>query len=374
MKRSWFSYFLPPQFSSYEQTQQARLLHFMLAAVFFGASFTTVTNLTHQWYVEAGLLFLLAIAALVGFFLNRTKYFSWAAFILCASLFVVLSLLLYNGVGLYDTVILGFPLLIICAAFLFGRQGLVISTLSSVFSALGIYFLEISGLFSSPFEVTLLRALVTAVLFVLTGAIIWVVRDAWEINLLNLQKSYVLTLDGWARALEYRDGETAGHTQRVTRLARLFGETLGMSSEELWGLEYGAYLHDIGKMAIPDHILLKEGPLSEEEWEIMRKHPVRSRDFIAQIPYLQPAIDIAYYHHERWDGSGYPEGLRGEAIPLRARIFTIIDNWDALTSDRPYRKAWSREKVIGYLNEESGSIFDPNIVGVFLNIIQQEDI
>jgi HD-GYP domain-containing protein (c-di-GMP phosphodiesterase class II) len=136
-------------------------------------------------------------------------------------------------------------------------------------------------------------------------------------------------------------------------------------------LQRGAYLHDIGKMSIPDQILHKPGPLNVEEWEIMKQHPVRSREFIAEIPFLQSAIPVAYSHHERWDGNGYPEGLRGEQIPLPARIFTVIDNWDALNSDRPYRKAWSRDEVINYLQEQAGSIFDPQVVKAFLESLER---
>lgn len=197
----------------------------------------------------------------------------------------------------------------------------------------------------------------------------WIVRKTWEMNLSLLNESYDLTLRGWARALEYRDGETAGHSQRVTKLSVAVGQTLRLEAEDLVNIRRGSYLHDIGKMAIPDHILLKPGPLVDEEWEVMKQHPVRSREFLSEIPFLQGAIPIAYSHHERWDGTGYPDRLKGEEIPLLARIFAVVDNWDALTSDRPYRKAWSDEKVIAYLKENAGKMFDPQIVEVFLSVV-----
>jgi HD-GYP domain-containing protein (c-di-GMP phosphodiesterase class II) len=159
-------------------------------------------------------------------------------------------------------------------------------------------------------------------------------------------------------------------TERSAALAR----SLGLNDEEIRNLQRGACLHDIGKMAIPDHILLKPGPLTEDEWKFMRQHPVRAREFISEIPYLQPAIQVAYSHHERWDGRGYPEGLHAEQIPRPARIFTVIDNWDALNSDRPYRKAWPREKVIAYLEDNAGSIFDPQVVEAFLKILEKKGI
>jgi putative nucleotidyltransferase with HDIG domain len=166
----------------------------------------------------------------------------------------------------------------------------------------------------------------------------------------------------------------AGHTRRVTELSAALARSLGLNDEEIRNLQRGACLHDIGKMAIPDHILLKPGPLTEDEWKFMRQHPVRAREFISEIPYLQPAIQVAYSHHERWDGRGYPEGLHAEQIPRPARIFTVIDNWDALNSYRPYRKAWPREKVIAYLEDNAGSIFDPQVVEAFLKILEKKGI
>jgi HD-GYP domain-containing protein (c-di-GMP phosphodiesterase class II) len=155
----------------------------------------------------------------------------------------------------------------------------------------------------------------------------------------------------------------------VTKLSVAVGQALHLEAEDLVNIRHGSYLHDIGKMAIPDHILLKPGPLTDEEWEVMKQHPVRSREFLSEIPFLQGAIPIAYSHHERWDGTGYPDRLKGEEIPLLARIFTVVDNWDALTSDRPYRKAWTDEKVTGYLKENAGKMFDPQILEVFLSVI-----
>jgi len=144
---------------------------------------------------------------------------------------------------------------------------------------------------------------------------------------------------------------------------------MGFGDEEIGHLQRGALLHDIGKMAIPDEILLKPGKLNDAERKLMQQHPVYAKQMLSQIGFLQSSLDVAYSHHEHWDGHGYPEGLKGEEIPLSARLFTVVDQWDALTSDRPYRKAWKREKVIAYLQENSGKIYDPKIVDVFLSII-----
>jgi len=178
-----------------------------------------------------------------------------------------------------------------------------------------------------------------------------------------------LTLAAWAKALEYRDKETEGHSRRLVELSTQLARALNRSEEEIVHLRRGALLHDIGKLAIPDDILLKPGELNDAERRMMQQHPTYAKQMLAQVSFLQPSVEIAYSHHERWDGLGYPEGLKGEAIPLSARIFAIVDQWDALTSDRPYRKAWTRETVIAYLQENAGKIYDPEIVNVFLTII-----
>lgn len=185
----------------------------------------------------------------------------------------------------------------------------------------------------------------------------------------ELLKAYDATLQGWSLALELRDQETQGHTLRVTDLSVLLARKVGMSEDDIVHLRRGAMLHDIGKMSIPDNILHKPGPLTEAEWATMQLHPGYARQFLCQIDYLLPAIDIPYCHHEKWDGSGYPRGLKGTEIPLAARIFAVIDVFDALTSDRPYRRAWSRSDALSYLREQSGSHFDPQILSIFLDEI-----
>lgn len=189
----------------------------------------------------------------------------------------------------------------------------------------------------------------------------------------NLQRSnaelvlaYDTTLEGWSRALDLRDKETEGHTQRVAELTLRLARTVGVSEEELIHVRRGALLHDIGKMGIPDSILLKPGPLTEEEWNVMRQHPVYAYELLLPIEYLRPALDIPYCHHEKWDGTGYPRGLKSEQIPLAARIFAVVDVWDALRSERPYRPAWSAEKAQAHIREQAGKHFDPKVVKAFL--------
>ncbi len=181
--------------------------------------------------------------------------------------------------------------------------------------------------------------------------------------------AYDRTLEGWSNALDLRDQETEGHTLRVTELTLQLARALGVSEEQLVHIRRGALLHDIGKMGIPDSILLKPGALTEEEWVIMRKHPVYAYELLSPIAYLRPALDIPYCHHEKWDGSGYPRGLKKDQIPFTARIFAIIDVWDAVRSDRPYRPAWPEEKAIDYLRNQSGKHFDPKILDIFLGML-----
>jgi HD-GYP domain-containing protein (c-di-GMP phosphodiesterase class II) len=190
-------------------------------------------------------------------------------------------------------------------------------------------------------------------------------RDLQRFNQ-ELGLAYETTLEGWSRALDLRDRETEGHTRRVTELTLRLAHALGVKGGELIHIRRGALLHDIGKMGIPDSILLKPGPLTEEEWTIMRRHPGYAYELLTPITFLRPALTIPYYHHERWDGSGYPHGLRGTDIPWAARIFAVVDVWDALCSDRPYRAAWPAAQVRAHLQALAGVHFDPEVVTSFL--------
>ncbi|MCJ7433093.1 MAG: PAS domain S-box protein [Anaerolineales bacterium] len=197
----------------------------------------------------------------------------------------------------------------------------------------------------------------------------------------DLQKSntelvlaYDATLEGWSYALDLRDNETEGHTLRVTELAVKLSRAMKLSEDEILHIRRGALLHDIGKMGVPDSILLKPGKLTAKEWIVMRKHPTYARDMLSRIEYLRAALDIPYCHHEKWNGMGYPQGLKGEEIPLAARLFTVIDVWDALSSDRPYRKAWKTNKIIEYIKNETGKYFDPRMAKLFLAMVKQGEI
>ncbi len=196
-------------------------------------------------------------------------------------------------------------------------------------------------------------------------------EDLQRINL-ELTRSYDTSLKGWARALEMRDHETEGHSQRVVELTLKLAKRIGVQDEQLASIRRGTLLHDIGKIAIPDSILLKPGELTEEEWKIIKRHPLYARRMLEPISYLKEAMSIPLYHHEWWNGEGYPEGLQSTEIPLAARIFAVIDVWDALINDRPYRNAWPRKKARTYIQNQAGIQFDPEVVKAFLEVLEEE--
>ena len=216
----------------------------------------------------------------------------------------------------------------------------------------------------------IVNILMLLALFIALG---WLITRAKAIKELKQSKIQLLsaydeTIKGWGYAIDLKDNETEEHSKRVTKLTLQLAKMLGVNEEDMVHIRRGAYLHDIGKMGIPDKILLKPGKLTDEEWEIMKKHPVYAYEMLSSINYLHPSLDIPCSHHEKWDGSGYPQGLKGEEIPLSARIFAVVDVYDALTSDRPYRKAWTKDKAMKYIEEQSGKHFDPQVVDVFLRL------
>ena len=227
----------------------------------------------------------------------------------------------------------------------------------------------------SPFErdhewLDFLEALASQAAIAIENASLF--NDLQRSNI-ELNLAYDSTLEGWSRALDLHDRETENHTQRVTQTTLRLARAMAVDEADLVQIRRGALLHDIGKLGIPDNILLKPGPLNQEERNIIQKHPMLAFEMLAPIAYLRPALDIPYCHHEKWDGSGYPRGLKGEQIPLAARIFAIVDVWDALLSQRPYKKGWPREKVRAYLQEQAGHHFDPHVVEAFIALLDDDE-
>ena len=187
-----------------------------------------------------------------------------------------------------------------------------------------------------------------------------------------LMQAHDATVESWSRLLNLRDKETEGHSERVTEMTVRLANLCGLNEQEILYSRWGALLHDIGKVGIPDSILLKPGALTEQEWNVMRRHPLIAFELLAPIDFLRSALDIPHYHHEKWDGTGYPHGIKGEAIPLSARLFAVVDVWDALRSDRPYRKGWPKNKVMAHLRAQAGTHFDPEAVRMFLRMVRSE--
>ncbi len=195
--------------------------------------------------------------------------------------------------------------------------------------------------------------------------------EALERGHQELAEAYDATVESLVSFLDSRDHETEQHSQRVMKMTVLLARRFEFGESELVHIRRGALLHDVGKIGIPDAILNKPGPLNDAEWAIMRRHPQIAFDRLKYIPYLIPALDIPHCHHEKWDGTGYPRGLKGDAIPLSARVFSVIDVWDALSSSRPYRSAWEGDKVFAHIRALAGTHFDPAIVGKFLNLLAE---
>lgn len=198
-------------------------------------------------------------------------------------------------------------------------------------------------------------------------------RDELEKAHEDLITSYHMTIEGWVNALDLRDKETEGHTQRVTQKVLEFAKVMGISEDRMEHVRMGALLHDIGKLGVPDSILLKPGKLTDDEWTIMRRHPENAYKWLSTVEYLIPVLDIPYSHHERWDGTGYPRGMRGDEIPLFARMFAIVDVWDALRSDRPYRGSMPEQEVLDYIRKDSGKHFDPALVEIFISMFSVDE-
>lgn len=215
--------------------------------------------------------------------------------------------------------------------------------------------------------------LFVALFGVVAGAARQLVERAIENRQLagEIVAAYDHTIEGWARALDLKDHETVGHSRRVTDLTLEAAREAGMDEQRLADVRRGALLHDIGKMGVPDHILNKPGPLDDEEWVVMRRHTEYAREMLGGVAYLEGALPIPVHHHERWDGGGYPDGLEGDGIPLEARLFAVIDVYDALTNDRPYREAWSHERAVEHLRQGAGTHFDPAAVDIVVGVIER---
>ena len=361
----------------YEKNQRVSTLSAILGIVITASAVLGLLNIQFRTWNSVIALFGLTVICIPLLWLNSRGQYRLAASLLSLTTLSVINLNLYDGDGIHDSGLLAYPIFIMIGVLFFGRRATPYFSLAAIASLMGIVYLEMQGYIHPTIGVTKFDILLPIIVLLLAvSALIWVVVGNMEKDLdrvkdseAELRKNYDLTLEAWAKVLEYRDRETEGHSRRLIGLSTRLAEAVGLSSEEITQLRRGALLHDIGKLAIPDEILLKPGQLSDAERQHLQQHPLYAKQMISEISFLQPCIEVAYSHHERWDGMGYPQGLKGTEIPLLARIFAVVDQWDALTSDRPYRNAWSRESVIAYMKENAGKIYDPEIVHVFLKLI-----
>jgi len=374
--KEWFS---QAGVTPYERAQRRRILATMLRVIVVAAVALFLVNVyIHAWNIAIA-LFVMSVFCIPAFWLNSRGLYMQSASLTLAVILCTADYNLYATGGLQDSGMLVYPLIIIVGSLFFGKRAIPVLTLASIGSLAAVAYLEIKGAYSPARVVTDAGFCLSAgVLLMAASALVWVIIHNTERNIAHIKraeeellKTYHLTLEGLAKALEYRDSETEGHSRRVVALSVHLAREMNCSEDEIEHIRRGALIHDIGKMAIPDHILSKPGPLDNEEKKIMEKHTVYAKEMLEPISFLSPAAIISFCHHERWDGCGYPQGLKGDEIPLPARLFAVVDQWDALRSERPYRRAWPKEKVISYLRDNSGKCFDPQVVEAFLRIVEE---
>lgn len=324
----------------------------------------------------AGLFFI--TAGLYWIYSKGFIHFAGAGLIISIS--VVLTINLVAEGGIHDNAMIVFPLLITITGLVLGKQYIPYLTVIILTEISILYRLIMIGRispFGGAITVTLASYLTVIVLLLICGVVIWIAVDTLERNFarildseMSLRDSFDQAINGWGKTLELFDRDTEGHSIRVMELTIAMASALGIKGEAIEDIRRGALLHDIGKVGIAEDLLYKPESLTREERLEVEKHPLNAHKLLKDIPFLTQAMDIPVYHHERWDGSGYPFQLSGEEIPLSARIFALVDNWDALLSDRPYRSAWPKEQVITYIRNQSGKKFDPALVERFITLVE----
>ena len=361
----------------YQFSQRKRVLSALAWVILVAALVLGILNIQYKTWLSVISLFSLVLLCVLVIILNSYNHYTIAGILLSFNALIAISLSMYDGDGILDAGILAFPIFIVFGALLFGKRFIPFLLLGSVVSIFALIYLEINGYVHPTIHPARFKDSINIIIILLIAAlVVWIIMYNYEKNLLRarsseaeLSRTYDLTLEAWAQVLEYRDRETAGHSSRLVELGTRLAEAIKCSEEEIKHLQRGALLHDIGKLAIPDSVLLKPAKLDDEELEIIKKHPAYGKEMLSGVPFLEASIPVVYCHHEHWNGKGYPQGLEGEQIPLLARIFSIVDCWDALNSDRPYRLAWPRDEIISYIKNNAGIIYDPNIVEKFLQII-----
>lgn len=362
----------------YKTEQRVQTLSVIVWILMIGSLILGIQNIQYQTWNSVIALFSLTILCIPLIWFIRKGYVGLSAFLLNLIILTVININMWDGDGIRDAGLLAYPIFIMVGILFFGRRTAPFLTAASILSLIVLVYYEMQGRIHPTIGPTQFEILIPIViLLIAAAAATYVVAASMDRHMVmlersesELRKNYDLTLDAWAKVLEYRDNETEGHSRRLAELSTNLARVLNLGEKEIVHIRRGALLHDIGKLAIPDSILLKPGLLTPEERKTMEQHPIFARQMLEQVSFLEPSIDVIYCHHERWDGKGYPQGLKGQQIPLSARIFTIVDQWDALRSDRPYRAAWTVEQTISYIRENAGVIYDPSLVESFLSLVE----
>ena len=324
-------------------------------------------------------LFIVTIICFGLLLLQNRGYYQISGLLLYLVISFILTFNISIGHAIYDEAMLAYPILIIFSGLIFGKRSAIVVTGITIFQLILIFILAQAGhvqAFGGAVSVTLEETITTLIILIATGFLVWVVIDIIENAVERISKSesdlenaYNLTLSAWAKALELRGREDPGHSGRVTALSTMLAEQMQLDPLSIKQIRQGALLHDIGKMGIPEKILLKTKPFDAAEKETLKEHTILAREIIDDIDYLNGALEIISHHHERYDGTGYPDQLKANEIPIKSQIFSIVDHWDILRNDRPCRKAWSDRQALDYILDQSGEKFNPDIVEIFSKMV-----
>ena len=358
------------------------LLSFLILISLFASLIISIAFWVGNGVQETSIsLLALAVISSLLLFVQKWGYDKVAALILYLVISIILTFNISIGHGIHDEAMLAYPLLIVFSGLVFGKRSGVLVTGITVFQLTLVHILAQAGHvqpFGGAVQMKLDETITTIIILIATGFMVWVVIDIVENSVekiiqaeVDLKNAYDETLAAWAKALELREREAPGHSARVTALVALLADKMKLESDVIKQIRQGALLHDIGKMGIPESILLKSGSLKPKEKKLLREHTNMASGIISDIDYLEGALEIISHHHERYDGNGYPQKLKGDQIPLKSQIFSIVDNWDMLRVDRPCRKAWSDEMTLAYISDQSGKKFNPEIVAVFMKMINE---
>ncbi|MEN8173736.1 MAG: HD domain-containing phosphohydrolase [Chloroflexota bacterium] len=373
--------------SPYERIVNTPRITFYLIILSSAASLLiTIVYAIFQQRIDKGTISLifLTTACIFLLWIHYKGYSKFSGIILYLLVSSVLTYNIANGHAIYDEGMLAYPLLIVFTGLLFGKRFVALGTGITVAQLGFVYALAVEGKvqpFHGSMPLSLEETITTLVILMATGLLIWVVtsiieRAAYKIlqSETELEQAYDLTLEAWAQALELSGREVLGHGCRVMNLSVKLGKRLGIEGEAMDQLRRGALLHDIGKMGIPDKILLKPGPLTEDEWDIVKNHTILAKEIFKDIPYLESALEVVCCHHEQLDGNGYPYQNKNEDIPFAAKLFSVVDSWDMLRSDRPYSKAWSDDEAAAYLRSKAGVEFDQRIVETLIDMAAEDEL